>query len=567
MMALEPQAHRDLVSKVIEASRTVPEGQLLLEASLENYTPIMLGDYDSYTWRSLDARAPGAEPSRPLVAQGIIGRMRWLLRLLIASLNCGDSASNYSELEDRCPVEVKLDDGEVKVGLAKALMGFVGSSQLGKSMSSPFALQADLDVSGAGIWSRASWVTRAAGPNEGGEGGQPDRFNALLSRGWSRRADRLLTAPMEPGSVKVRLRALALPRAGLTLGDASQRLGALYAALAVIVPTVFGVGKGVNRGFGRFVLTEAPRINSGIEGLLSDVVSDLEALGYVRGRAHRGLTAEEAEVKLRSLFRHIIELAAKAVGAKAADPNGRTIDLAKQDSLRLALVPSAGDFIGLRVLAPCGQASNNTFSRPSIVLSAVVVPVRGNSVDDAIEAIGSVTAKPSWKASPGGCSAQPAWHHTWPLGLPRGRGAGAGYLVTRGGNSMRPPRRQSMVMLFPLPATTPRQEVLVAVMPIVGGDVLDRWIAQGLLRLYNERGNLNIKDLLQQRAVEAACAVRDSVLKLCPEDFCSGCPASGDDLLACEYYRAICVAYYSVAELLRGWRAGGAGMKGEGGGP
>lgn len=589
----------DLVSAVLESIRNPPRELVLFEATLENYTPVMVGDYDTRTWRRYGQQ--GLEPARTLLAQGMLGRMRWLLRLAVASLSCRDNADSYKDLEDSCKVKVYYDGkGPKSLGLVKALMGFVSRSE---SFASPFTLQATLVLpnnAGTPGPTRPS-VWSMAGRREG----LHDRFNALMSRGSEFR----LLAPVEPCRLRVALRVLAQPRTEWVLGDEWPKLGALYVALAIMVPTLFGIGKGVNRGFGRFIFTgNSYYINESLlrsSRELNNLINSLKGLGYIVDRCpdaaanYRRVDKTQAKALLEDAFQSLLSLAANATGSGL-------------DSSLTIHVPSIMGMLEFRGPPPsiCGASGVTAPSArgarveemKGINVAGIAMSGPGKPIDRALEAIGRAVFKSTWKSGEkkkSTASSDSEYYNTWPLGLPRfskikvssGRGheevyVYKGYLPDeKMGGSL---RRQSMVVLFPLPALGTKNEPLVAALPLISDDVLNKLIEPGHIifvgdfnNKYKKDREALVKDLLEKAEVgeergrrrehviitncpESICIKKpvksilaqgadkikaaDSVSNICPDSLCEGC--RDDQKIKCYYYLAICRAYYSVVKLL-----------------
>ncbi len=430
-------------------------------------------------------------------AQAVRGRMRWLARTIIAGLQGCGNIDTYTGVEKECfRIDVTSGDVTIRLGLVELLFGTINAESIkrggrGEEKSSAqfkalFTLQVEPLTGNVKPWDKRtihlSGQVRARLKRKGVRG-YPDRYNALLSRATS---DEERPAPQDlrpamPGTVGFKLRVLVNNCLYKHLAGGNARLGgsplnehrlqwitAFYAGLALVTPTILGLGRGANRGFGRFRVVEA--VNR-LHGKPSKTVSEI--IGLLKN-----LSSEE---QLRSIINDLISLAEIATGS--------------QRSARFAKIPLLVNTI------------NPPHKLQGLSLKVVDTPFV-YSVDDAIEAIALAVLKQCWKPT---FKATGVSYHTWPLGLPRGASVKCvggrddrqryGYYVfpleiaQRIGNvecihsndikrfdnestkylerrlgfktSASNVRRQSMIVLFPLPGDHRR----IAVLPFFASDL------------------------------------------------------------------------------------------------
>lgn len=352
---------------------------ILLDAQLVNYTPVMLGDYDTYHFR--ERLGGGYEPVAGLYAQAIRGKARWLARVVLASLH-GCSFNSYYEVETQCArVLLSLGDSkrkeEVHVGLIELLFGTLSSTQL----SSPFILSVKVERLSAKGW-RSRYGRNAL-----------NRYGKLLTMGrGSSKKEKL--RPHEQGSIGLRLeireapyasRLLDAARLGDTpLSDLYWRLAAFYAGMVITAPFLLGLGKASTRGFGRFK-AEVYRIHDGLKSgsKLKELVDNLSSLYNVKN-------SDEATRLLHELLNMLIKLAEDATGMQRDKPG-------------IGMIP--------RLI--------NAIKPPSEIrhVRATVVKTRASDPVDALEFIAAAVLKQTWKQY---SKISGVNYHTWPLGLPRG---------------------------------------------------------------------------------------------------------------------------------------------------
>jgi len=355
---------------------------LLLSAQLVNYTPVMLGDYDTYHFR--EGSNGKYEPVAGLYAQAIRGKARWLARVVLASLH-GCDFNSYYEIETQCArVLLNLGDSKgkkkVNVGLIELLFGTLSSAQL----SSPFVLSVKVERLGAVGW-------------KSGKQYALNRYEKLLvmGSGASRKEKEEKLRPHEPGSVVLRLEIREAPYASRLLGVAKLadrplrelywRLAAFYAGMVITAPFLLGLGKASTRGFGRFKIEKTHYIHNRLksESRLRELIDNISSF-------YSAENSEDATRLLRELVDKLIILAEEAAGIRRDEPN-------------IGMIP--------RLI--------NTIEPPSEIhhVRATVVETRASNPVDALEFIAAAVLKHTWK---GHQRISGVNYHTWPLGLPRG---------------------------------------------------------------------------------------------------------------------------------------------------
>lgn len=427
------------------------------EGRLVNYTPYATGDYDTRTIRCINNRC---FPTRALLAQQLRGRMRWLARITLAGLyECRKPDLTYDYVESECfPVIIhsSKNSGKVlKMGLIEFMFGTLKAREFREgrlqnndeppkaSFSSPFKLQVELSYDGSSYRDLA-WSPKISTTIASRIGIRPlDRHHTI--------AKYKSVKPIKPEKVKLTLKIQIDPfvcQLDGTLGDRSLKkllpdIALFYANLALATLSVFGVGKTVNRGFGRFKPLDhnslhftpfycdgkVVRVYRETEPHLMDsVVAVIPNLIQARDN-------HEALNSVRRLLESLIGDAARITGTKFPP------------SWQLARIPS---------LVSATYWYDNNPPTPKISGVKVVTLESVKTIDDAIELIAHCVLKRSL-ARMRGLRHSDLERMAWVLGLPRGR---------RYRGKGLPRRRQSMIVLFPLP--NPKHIVLVPLFAIDG---------------------------------------------------------------------------------------------------
>jgi len=360
-------SHTETVLRWLQSQKT--ENKLvLLEASFVNYTPVMIGDYDGYSF------AREGEPARPIVAQALRGKARWLARTIMASMeNCTSysrSEKAYCKIEKEC---CKVETSAGKFGLVELLFGRIGE----KSLSSPFSISVRLEYLGKRAWTPAR------------RNRYYNRYHAIIVRSVKEEEIKRMLAPVAPNTMRLHVQVKLAPHAYRLIRDRDKlgKLAAFYTGLVLAVPLLLGLGKAANRGFGRFKLEEyhaSDPIRDSVKGLVSSL-----------DRLQRSKSEKEAREAAYALIEALLKLGEEA----AEDAKCRV----RREQM-LAIIPRLVNSI-----------AHGNINLPTIE----VVATHARSIDDAIELIAASVLKSKWKSYLGEGLGSGLAFHTWPLGLPR----------------------------------------------------------------------------------------------------------------------------------------------------
>ena len=205
------------------------EEETVLRLKAQNYTPLLLGGFDGRTWTSIEG---GDGIVTGSLSRAIVGRARWLLRVLVAHVY---GLPNHRCAERYPSTTLQLGRETMRLGLVQLVFGSASPA-----WSALYRVQA--------IPLRAP---RYRSDAERGLDRGSTRV-ALIMRGS--RDERGLQ-PVKAEVFDVEVRVLRRPIRGLPDRDLLGRLDSLVAWLVAAVLRVFGVGGASNRGFGRFRLS------------------------------------------------------------------------------------------------------------------------------------------------------------------------------------------------------------------------------------------------------------------------------------------------------------------------
>lgn len=311
------------------------------------------------------------------------------------------------------------------------------------SFTSPFKLQVEYSVNSANsakMWREDDVKNNLSGqvrdilPTRRGEKQLLDRYHALLTLIKKDGVRREELAPIAPGYVTVKIKLFLEPfikgsgdsgllegwiYAGkeianttvkINLTDALPFIASLYASLALVVLTVFGIGRGANRGFGRFKLKtinnnynnkyiDYNRLNKLIDMLKKLASLDSEESPHV---------AEDAKKLLIDILKYLIDQADSIITLSRTRQGQKGSSYVND----LTCIPRLSVAINGVPLGATGK-----LNELSVVKSTYINPKSGTSINDAIEMIAIAVTKQYWKTNPRGPGLA---YNTWPLGLPRG---------------------------------------------------------------------------------------------------------------------------------------------------
>ncbi len=373
---------------MIQEPSVRPLGALVLEATLTNYTPLMLGDYATATLR----KTTHGTVSLADATKQIIGKARWLLRTIIATAGC---ASNHREAEawPRITIKHKNNDKPIVKNLGLVQLAY-GSSR--PSWKALYTIQTKLTLDPQPedqvYKNRKSKITR---------------YSLMTRKGGQ---EKELKTPIAPEKAHLQLRIIRRlnPQTGnlvIQTDDSKQIdidvLDKLIAITTLAVPRILGIGAGANRGFGRFQVDNSV-IGTGMTNDMKNLFNSLDEVDY----------SDDVKKLLINLFYKLNKLTLQSVSLN-------TCNNSKINKIKLGIiytnkirVYSINELIINNIIEKLSQPLQQT---PSIVLS--LQGLRG--IHQTIEAIALVTLKISWKLLNQEGYFGGGAYHTWILGLPR----------------------------------------------------------------------------------------------------------------------------------------------------
>ena len=389
------------LKRLEEITRAYGEFKLILEAVFESYTPYMGGGFDTSTLRQLQ-NGQVYITGFPTAKQ-VIGRMRWLAKIALTGRR---GINSLSDAEKKPEVMVKVSSGTVKMGLLQALFGATPAQDAEKAWRSLVQVNVEPLIS-LSYKSRLDIVDEDLLAGQRGRRGPEPRLKnnrfALLSMGarsknlvrgrkhlqildldWGggRKLD-----PLRPGTVRFKLKLIldvgrlrrVILEDGRSLYNLQDAVSDFLALLALLIPTVFGIGKATTRGFGRFMLKDGKTVGS----RAGKAIKLLKDLPKSCNNIHN---CEDRYKRLLKLLDEVTE------------------DLAGPANSQLYLAPS------LKV------SLNYDLIKAVWATLQVADQRRFSPISRAIEKIGQASMKQNWKKRKG----DPGLNvHTWPLGLPR----------------------------------------------------------------------------------------------------------------------------------------------------
>ncbi len=340
-----------------------------------NYTPLMIGGPTGHV------RVEYGESYRVIAhpAKAIIGRSRWLLRILVQDLGL---ASTHREADTQPPIRVAIGDGglggrSVELGLAQLIYGTLKPTPwraLYTIRAIPVSINASPDAR----------FTKKHGP-------RLTRFK--LATMGVKYDEKLLKAPISPKGLGLRVEVLRRYYPKNKIKANLDKLDALVAGLTMATLRVLGLGQGANRGFGRFQLTNIKEDSRASEvRSLYDLMTGLDSANN-----------NHAET-LRKLIDRLQGLIVDAARMNKARPGVQ------------ALIDRRGIKVydTRRINTRCIEAS--IYQKLPGLKDANLPP---QPLYRSLELIALVTLKASWKNLNGEGRSGGGAYHTWILGLPR----------------------------------------------------------------------------------------------------------------------------------------------------
>ncbi len=269
----------------IDLQKIPGKTNLIFQATFTNYTPFMPGDYDTTTFKHCPPNNnEKCEVNVIPLAQQIIGKMRWLLRVALASLPECREHQTYKEIEKEC-LKIKTtsvhSDG---IPIMNLLFGSIGKGKASRSALYKLVVTYDSNTIKAKSWNiNINPVNNLSRPvkeklmeiklvrsprRRNGVWDLPDRYSAQISRkpasGQRNNDFKRNLRPIDGRELKIKIRVYENTSILRTIANMQNikhlrqifRLRDLYVALLIAVITILGIGKAANRGFGRFMLDE-----------------------------------------------------------------------------------------------------------------------------------------------------------------------------------------------------------------------------------------------------------------------------------------------------------------------
>lgn len=359
----------------------------IMRAVLENYTPLMMGDFLGHSYEKTNPGSDVVLVQNP--AKSVIGKSRWLLRVLVATAGC---ATSHRQAERKPPIEVVLGgntERKLTLGLVQLLFG-----GLKPAWSGLYSLHTRLEITSQNpvdeVYKKQWSVTT--------------RYK--LATMGQRREEAELKAPLKPGSV--RLEVVLARRPGVNAyrfkhaGGNGQpgsvgldTLDSLASGLVLTTLRVLGIGSGANRGFGRFRILEY----DGSGGSRArEIVNLLKKLDQA--------SQDEARHALRKVFENMIGMVREAGCSSSASGSAIKMPSIDLESIRVYR-------LGYQTI----NCLNNIYQRLPGSRGKSLNSLRG--VHRVLEIIGLVTLKSSWKTCNMEHRSGGGGYNTWILGLPR----------------------------------------------------------------------------------------------------------------------------------------------------
>ncbi|GBF09153.1 hypothetical protein apy_08780 [Aeropyrum pernix] len=345
--------------------------------SVVNYTPLMLGGWDTATWQKL---ANGGYVGARLLAKPIVGRARWILRNYIIALGL---ASNQRRAETAIPIKMESGRKSFELGLVQLMWG--STNPPWKALYQVHVLQPSIPKQNAmdpDIHPGVKTLTVT-------------RYKLLTMGKEDDRERSIRLQPVKPWGLNAFLKILRRPLPRSTIETrVLEEIDRLAILTTILSLRVYGVGKGATRGFGRF-RTEITRTGRGVdERFIRDLRDLLRGLDQGRGDRLESLVS----ITLESISRLADK---KGVGDALGKINVRTYKIGRANKDRLE-----------------GTYGNMFRRKERSKRLQYLRKKRG--VYLALESIALATLKNAWKTVLARNTIRGGGDlHTWILGLPR----------------------------------------------------------------------------------------------------------------------------------------------------
>ena len=380
---------------------------LIFQATFTNYTPFMPGDYDTTTFKHCPQNNnEKCEVNVIPLAQQIIGKMRWLLRVALASLPGCREYQTYKDIEEKCP-EIKItSESNNGIPIMNLLFGTIGEGKA--SRSALYKLIVNYKSFEVNPWNPYGRIPRNMFKKLkliNKKNPALDRVNSLLIRKSSKdnQLDTKLLKPINIGEAKIEVKVFENKLLFAHLAELAEQNGYklnllkdLYIDLLALVLSVLGIGKGANRGFGRFVI---------------DKIKDNKNIIYKNDLTYvfnylNDFSAGNEESILK-LFNHL-EYLLIDLTKKNTNNNSK-----EEKYITIKRIPSLGIW----------QSGNKKFKIRFFAYRYVSHGIDRESniktITGAIEAIAAAVTKQCLKTRKRKKQASGAYLHTWVFGLPR----------------------------------------------------------------------------------------------------------------------------------------------------
>ncbi len=384
----------DLTGGGLEAAET------LLEAELENYTPLIAGGWQASVWAC--HKVHGRHPLALSLSKQLVGRARWLLRVLIAT---GYGARSHREAEEWPGIELEPDK---KLGLVQLAFGSTSPAwkalyKLSLTMKDPTGCKQDRELEKLGDQALSRYGLLVRDKNE-----------------YLKSLKKDAKTPIEPGCrFKLSVSRRSLPRDVEEKLEKAVDLGfldALVAGLALAVPRVLGLGQGATRGYGRFILETTGNSSYRLSPASSDLENKLEGVLNAFRDLDSASSKNNAVNAVKGVFEELLNLLNNAVkGSRVQQISALPRDIPILMVDRIEVV----------------EVNRNHVTR--LAQKKSIASMRSDTMEFIIEAIGFAVTKASWKTLKFKKPMRPgAAFHTWILGLPRAQPQGVQASKCRG---------------------------------------------------------------------------------------------------------------------------------------
>ena len=270
---------------------------LIFQATFTNYTPFMPGDYDTTTFKHCPPNNnEKCEINVIPLAQQIIGKMRWLLRVALASLPKCREHQTYKDIEEKClTIEVRERNQAKDIPIMSLLFGSIGKGRESRSALYKLVVTYDPNTIKVKSWNininpannlsqsvkeKLERIRLIRSPRRrNGVWGLPDRYSAQISRKTSpgQRSSYSVRnlRPIDAKELKIKIGIYENTSIARTIADQDylEHLKELYGVLLIAVITILGIGKAANRGFGRFMLDEKTGKENGNNSVIDNTHS------------------------------------------------------------------------------------------------------------------------------------------------------------------------------------------------------------------------------------------------------------------------------------------------------